>query len=546
MFQLKTMTVPLDSVEVQPHRQMENVTGFVAGFSTPPRGENPIDVAMEFVAANREIWGESTYSFGKGGPAAPGPASTVITPSRMAVSPIGFHVELGQTYNDIPLQSSTAVVHMNKERSVHLLTNDLTKDSPALNVLDVLQKGVSQLEALAIVSERLRLEERLETVPSTKLALTPDGGQWRLAWRVDLALAPARKIDDAADRSSDLRVLVDIETGKLSEILDRTAYVAGTGRVFNPNPIVALRQDGLAADATMLNDAYSAVKLSRLDGSGYLSGHYADTCHTPNRVHQPDGLFDYDRSHPGFEEVMAYHFVDQVMDWLRRLGWPDLFSRPLNINAHAPIGDNSKFLPSRWAMHLGNGGVNDAEDASIILHELGHAIQDAQVQGWGDCPRHRPARAMGEGFADFLSAVYFAEERHDFHTGWLGDWDARGYPSPRSYLRCVTEDKTMADWADNEHKDGEIWSAALWDLFLATGGDAANPNTRKRARSSTVKLVLLSHHYLSDGNRDSLTFGDGVKALLTADQFLSADPTTPGPHGGLIRDIFAKRGMSPS
>jgi hypothetical protein len=29
------------------------------------------------------------------------------------------------------------------------------------------------------------------------------------------------------------------------------------------------------------------------------------------------------------------------------------------------------------------GGVDDAEDADVILHEYGHAIQDNQVPGFG-------------------------------------------------------------------------------------------------------------------------------------------------------------------
>ena len=32
---------------------------------------------------------------------------------------------------------------------------------------------------------------------------------------------------------------------------------------------------------------------------------------------------------------------------------------------------------------FGKGGVDDAEDAEVIWHEYGHAIQDAQVPGFG-------------------------------------------------------------------------------------------------------------------------------------------------------------------
>ncbi len=51
---------------------------------------------------------------------------------------------------------------------------------------------------------------------------------------------------------------------------------------------------------------------------------------------------------------------------------------------------------------MGAGGVDDGEDAEVILHEYGHAVHDAQVPGWGDT---HEGGAMGEGWGDFLAAV---------------------------------------------------------------------------------------------------------------------------------------------
>ena len=59
----------------------------------------------------------------------------------------------------------------------------------------------------------------------------------------------------------------------------------------------------------------------------------------------------------------------------------------------------------------------------MILHGLGHAIQDVQVDGWSSLARHTPVRAMGEGFSDWLATLYFAEERRAFDEGLVGDWD---------------------------------------------------------------------------------------------------------------------------
>ena len=49
------------------------------------------------------------------------------------------------------------------------------------------------------------------------------------------------------------------------------------------------------------------------------------------------------------------------------------------VVADAFKDDNSFFSPATRKIKYGSGGVDDAEDADVILHEYGHAIQDDQV-----------------------------------------------------------------------------------------------------------------------------------------------------------------------
>jgi hypothetical protein len=126
----------------------------------------------------------------------------------------------------------------------------------------------------------------------------------------------------------------------------------------------------------------------------------------------------------------------------------------------------------------------------------------------------------------------------------VGDWDGRGFPVPSAFVRRVDTTKTLNDWGGEEHADGEIWSAALWDLYMQLGGDSAESRTRREARETAIKLVLTSHLYLSDGMRETLRYEHGLDALLKADRFTHADVTQPGPHDGLIRDVFAARGIA--
>ena len=45
--------------------------------------------------------------------------------------------------------------------------------------------------------------------------------------------------------------------------------------------------------------------------------------------------------------------------------------------------DNSFSTDKQDGIRFGKGGVDDAEDAEVILHEYGHAIQDSQQMPFG-------------------------------------------------------------------------------------------------------------------------------------------------------------------
>ena len=74
--------------------------------------------------------------------------------------------------------------------------------------------------------------------------------------------------------------------------------------------------------------------------------------------------------------------------------------------------DNSFATTHKDEIRLGKGGVDDAEDAEVILHEYGHAIHFAQEfafasneagaisEGFGDYWLHYPENLVGQVHAD--------------------------------------------------------------------------------------------------------------------------------------------------
>jgi hypothetical protein len=258
----------------------------------------------------------------------------------------------------------------------------------------------------------------------------------------------------------------------------------GTGRVFFPNPVAQLRNENLTdqkdADYAVLQPAYKTVTLTDLDGSGFLRGRWANVVsETGSPAYSPTNTFVYNRSQDEFEQVMAYYWATQAQLYIQRLGFG---STRLPVNAESQdirlnqYGVDNSF----WTNHpkdeirFGKGGVDDAEDAEVILHEYGHAIQDSQVANFGTSPE---GGAIGEGFGDYWAlTVSDTVAPNGFDLPCVADWDSVSYTSgPTHCLRRIDGNKHYPEDVTGEvHADGEIWSRALWDIRNALGSKQAD------------------------------------------------------------------------
>ena len=124
------------------------------------------------------------------------------------------------------------------------------------------------------------------------------------------------------------------------------------------------------------------------------------------------------------------------------------------------------------------GGVDDAEDAEVIVHEYGHAVQDAQVPGFGSSLE---AGSIGEAFGDYLAVTVGLHEAKV--NGWpvradptcVADWDSVSYTLAPHCLRTLSENKHYPEDLQGEvHADGEIWSQALWTIRESLGTTVAD------------------------------------------------------------------------
>jgi zinc metalloprotease ZmpB len=259
----------------------------------------------------------------------------------------------------------------------------------------------------------------------------------------------------------------------------------GSGRVFLPNPVAFLQDQSLTdqkdADYPALQPAYQVVVLTNLDGSGYLNGDWANIqSETGTPAYSPDNVFLFNRHDDQFEQVMAYYWVTEAQKYIQSLGFGSLY-RPVNMESQdVRINqwglDNSFSWDKHDVMRFGKGGVDDAEDAEVILHEYGHAIQASQSTPFGAFGQSVEAGAIGEGFGDYWAVTVSTLLAPTPDPACVADWDAVSYTSSTPHcLRRVDLDLHYPEDLDGRvHHDGMIWSRALWDIRLALGNVIAD------------------------------------------------------------------------
>ncbi len=251
----------------------------------------------------------------------------------------------------------------------------------------------------------------------------------------------------------------------------------GTGQVFLPNPVAFLGDQTLTdrkdADYAALQPAYRIVTLTNLDGSGYLRGDWANIrSETGNPAFSETNTFIFTRHDDQFEQVMAYYWVTEAQKYIQSLGFGTTY-RPINMKSQAvrinQWGlDNSFATDKKDELRFGKGGVDDAEDGEVILHEYGHAMHFSQSPTFYSSVE---SGAIGEGFSDYWAVTVSNVIAPTADPACVADWDSTSYTlnAPHCLRRVDTNLHYPEDLTGAVHHDGMIWSRALWDIRNALG-----------------------------------------------------------------------------
>jgi hypothetical protein len=327
----------------------------------------------------------------------------------------------------------------------------------------------------------------------------------------------------ASDPPSRLKIWVGGEPLRVLGAVSEVWYADGSGRAFLPNPVNYLNDSSLrdGSAAGLFAPAYLDVILAELAapaGQGYqLIGPWVQivsrTDEPPLVAPPSEGMpvFDYDRSQAGFEAVMAFFWIDSAQRYIQSLGFDSIVHFSIPVDVHGFNGaDNSHYVGGSYRyIAFGDGGVDDAEDADIILHEYGHAIQDTSNSG-AFSPTAVESGAIGEGFGDYwaFSQTYDLSVASGYNPFHIGEWDAKGYSPVAEYLRRIDYDELHypEDRTGDIYGDSPFWSTALKNLFLQLGKEV------------TDRIVLESHFRMPVFFLN--TFPRAVRAMIEADEAL--------------------------
>jgi Zn-dependent metalloprotease len=439
---------------------------------------------------------------------------------RVVSSPLGKHVFFQQRIGGDRVTGAFLKLDVDQRGRVYQLTNnclppDSAKASFAKQAVST-SKEISAQDAIERAAEHAGIDPAsLRAKPKAERVMLPVDHHAEPAWKILIS---------SMKPLADLRVYVSRATGRILKKDDLLKMGAVKAFVFDPSPLIALDDSTLTEKSKLPENAYRSVELPDVKPTGHLDGRYVTTAGTKARAKIKNGSLTARRGSTAFKEAMAYFHIDRAQRYLRSLGFSGINNRPIGVDVSGTTEDNSFYSPITKSLSFGTGGVDDAEDAEIILHEYGHSIQDAQNPGFGP---DGEARAMGEGFGDYFAASFFEERKPARFRHLVGSWDAVAYSDQDPpYLRRLDSTKLYPrDKVGEEHADGEIWSACLWQIRDQVG--------RERMDRLTV-----SHHYLI--GREA-TFKQAAEALIRADKQLYQ-----GAHAKQIAFVFVKRGILPS
>ncbi|TDR46628.1 Zn-dependent metalloprotease [Tahibacter aquaticus] len=439
---------------------------FVPQFKAKPATAKAM--TLEFLAARGASLGLSDAEI----------ASLAVTSERQTDA-IGV-VRVQQSQQGLPVYGSDIAVTSSASGEIIFVASDKVSNvgevdtTPALSSAKAIDAAAAHLGGAPLRAQKAQLMVHVA------------GGKTHLVWRTNVS-------------SSDVRVggwevLVDAHDGSVLRAESTTHHIDGSGTVWAPDPLSSAKvayatagyPDNNNADSPQLTAQLVNVTLRdiTLDGANHkLSGPFANCWEweAPTDAACPvqaSTNFSVTRSALTFDAVMVYHHVDSFLRYTNQtLGVVSLPTRHytggVRFDPHGEAGDdNSHYDSGTGELVFGEGGVDDAQDADVIVHELGHGIHDWITNGGLS-----QTQGLSEGTGDYLAQAWSRDYPNQWAPGdtaynWTFSWDGHNPFWAGRVTNWQTNHTYPGNLGSGIHAQGQYWASCNHLARTAIGGQA--------------------------------------------------------------------------
>jgi len=354
------------------------------------------------------------------------------------------------------------------------------------------------------------------------------------------------------DLIGDWEAFVDAQTGQIIDLFDISQNANGNGNIFDPDPLTTSGSSyGIGgfvdnSDATNSDLEGEMINVTLLDidlssGTYTLNGPWASIVdfELPSKglFSQASPNFNFNRENDGFEAVMCYYHIDQNMRYMNNtLGIsvnPSIhYSGGVQFDPSGRNGvDNSRYYMSNGRLTYGEGGVDDAEDADVILHELGHGIHDWITNG-----SRSAVEGLNEGCGDYWAQSYSWSVGDNSHNLFTWDGHNEFWPGRTTDYNVIYPGGLLGGLGN--HTDGQIWATTLMKIYIDIGREKTdvvflegiamtNSTTNQRQAAEAVYQAAVDLNYSESDLCIIYTHLNNQYTLSANSLFVNIDVTQP-------------------
>ncbi|MFK8010392.1 MAG: M36 family metallopeptidase, partial [Marinicellaceae bacterium] len=383
-------------------------------------------------------------------------------------------VRFKQYHQGIEVYNSDVVVSYNKSNTITYVSNQLKPVENFKQPKSLLENSKAESIALNYLGNNFKGESI-----SSKNVIFFNKGSYLSAYKVEIS---------SGAMQGDWLFIIDAKSGQIYLAIDTVAYQNASATVFDPDPLSTsgsvyagnFRDNNDTNNSDLEGELFTKdIDLRISNGTYFLTSPYAQSVDisAPNDgiFSQTSSAFNYNRQDAAFESTNTFYHLDNYLRYLNdTLGLsvrPYQYSGGVRYDAHALNGDDiSNYTSSSGTLRFGEGCVDDAEDADVVIHELGHGIHDWVTNGGLS-----QVEGLSEGLGDYFAQSYSRSRGNQVWTPsqpayhYMFSWDGHNQCWPgRTTNYSLNYPQGLSS---SIHTSGQIWSTCLMKIWDQIGVD---------------------------------------------------------------------------